>query len=51
MFIIVDLPDPEVPTMAMNSPRSIRNVMSTRAWTVSPVGRVYVLPMLRNSIM
>src|SRR6266567_1054594 len=51
MFIIVDLPDPEVPTMAMNSPRSIRNETSTRAWTGSPVGRLYVLPIFRNSIM
>ena len=51
MFIIVDLPDPEVPTIAMNSPRSIRKLTSTRARTVSPVGREYVLLMLRNSIM
>src|SRR5258708_21112527 len=51
MFIIVDLPEPEVPTMAINSPRSVRNVTSTKARTVSPVGSVYVLLISRNSIM
>src|SRR5262249_35031225 len=51
MFISVDLPDPEAPTMATNSPRSIRSDTSVSARTVSPVGRVNVLPIAYRSIL
>ncbi len=47
----VDLPEPDVPTMATNSPRSMRKETSWSARTASPLGRWYVLPMPESSIM
>ena len=39
MFIAVDLPDPEEPTMATNSPWSMARLTPSKAWTASsPMG-------------
>src|SRR5262249_17808520 len=51
MFISVDLPDPDAPTMATNSPRSIRSDTSASARTASPVGRANGLPIACSSII
>src|SRR4029453_5360846 len=51
IFMSVDLPDPEAPTIATNSPRSIRSETSASARTVSPVGRLYVLSSCSSSII
>jgi len=50
MFIIVDLPDPEVPTIAMNSRDRSETDVHQGANCLAG-GRTYVLPMLRNSII
>src|SRR5262245_16296308 len=47
----VDLPDPDAPTIATNSPRVICRETSASARTVSPVGRVYVLSIACSSII
>src|SRR5688572_8956700 len=47
----VDLPEPDEPTMATKSPRSIRNEMSRSASIFSPPGPRYVRPMPNSSIM
>src|ERR1700756_3615144 len=50
MFINVDLPDPDDPTIATNSPSSIRSDTSISASTASPVGRLYVFWIPLSSI-
>src|SRR5262245_32300234 len=51
MFISVDLPDPEAPTIETNSPRSIRSETSATPWRAARSLRVYVLLTACSSII
>jgi hypothetical protein len=50
MFIIVDLPEPEVPMMASDEPCSIVRSTPRSAWTrLSPITYVRVMPRISTS--